>query len=276
MDVTNWVCNVTPFEIQFAPIWVRDKCQSILFKNSKKVILTSASVNYKTAEMLGIKENDCLTDEYPHTFPVETRMIYLIQGGRMNAKADGETLIEWLKSADSIIRNRLDRKGIFHTTAYHRREYVITHSQFLHYMMTHNRNDVVETVGKFRESAPPKVLVSPSVTTGWDFPYEECEYQILGKVPYPDTRNVITKARNDADKEYAPYIAMQQIIQACGRGCRATDDHCENFIIDDNINWFLKRYRKFAPKWFLESITSRIFPPEPPPSIKQLRMGRKV
>jgi Rad3-related DNA helicase len=233
------------------------------------VILTSASVNYKTAEMLGIPDEECTVDEYPHTFPVENRMVYLIQGGRINSKADGETLHEWLRTADLIIEDRLDRKGIFHTTAYHRRDFVTSHSRFLRYMMSHNRKDVVEVVQKFRESAPPKVLVSPAVTTGFDFPYTDCEFQILGKVPYPDTRNVITKARADRDKEYAPYIAMQQIIQASGRGCRAEDDFCETFIIDDNIQWFLRKYHKFAPQWFLDSVTSRIFPPQPPKKLER-------
>jgi Rad3-related DNA helicase len=270
MDIDNWVCNITPFDIEFAPISVSDQCQDILFRDSKRGIITSASVNYKTAEMLGLHENEYTLDEYPHTFPVESRMVYLLRGGRMNSTADGETLNEWLKMADSVIEARLDRKGIFHTTAYHRRDFVITHSQFAPYMMSHNRRDVVDQIQRFKESAPPKILVSPSVTTGYDFPGSECEYQILGKLPYPDTRNVITKARCDHDPEYAPYIAMQQIIQACGRGSRSEDDRCENFIIDNNFgDWFLKRYRKFAPQWFLDSITARTFPPTPPERLER-------
>lgn len=189
----------------------------------------------------------------------------------MNATVDGETMNEWLKAADSIIEARLDRKGIFHTTAYHRSEYVTAHSRFTPYMMSHNRHDLMQSIHKFKDAPPPVIFVSPSVTTGFDFPYDDCEFQILGKVPYPDTRNVITKARADADPDYAPYIAMQQIVQACGRGSRAEDDYCENFIIDTNIDWFVKRYRRFAPKWFLESITKRVFPPDPPQRIKRRR-----
>lgn len=272
MDVDNWVCNITPFDIEFAPISVSDQCQEILFRDAGKVIITSGSVNYKTADMLGIDNEECTVDEYPHSFPIENRLVYVIEaGGRMNATADGDTFNNWLKAADSIIEGRLDRKGIFHTTAYHRRDYVIAHSRFFAYMTSHERKDVMQKIQEFKNANPPRIFVSPSVTTGFDFPYDDCEYQILGKVPYPDTRNVITKARCDADKDYAPYIAMQQIVQACGRGCRAEDDFCENFVIDTNIKWFLRKYHEFAPQWFMDSVTSRMFAPPPAKKLERRR-----
>jgi Rad3-related DNA helicase len=270
MKLNEWVFNVTPFEIQFAPIMVKDRCQSLLFLNSAKVLITSGSVNFKTADMLGVTEENCTIDEYPHSFPVESRLVYHVNGARMNAKSSNEDLKEWLVTIDRIVADRQDRKGIIHTTSYARRDFVMAHSKHRDLMLSHHRRDLLEMVRQFKESAAPRVFVSPSVTTGWDFPYEECEYQILGKVPYPDTRNAITKARCEADEEYAPYIAMQQIVQACGRGSRSKDDQCENFIIDDNIKWFLRLHRRFAPQWFLESVTSRIFPPEPP-----TRLGRR-
>lgn len=269
MDLSNWVSNVTPMAVQFAPIQVRDRCQPLLFRDAKKVVITSGSVNFKTAEMLGVTTDDCTMDEYPHSFPVENRLVYMVQGARINAKVSDEELRSWLSTIDAIIRDRQDRKGIIHTTSYDRRTFIMAHSKYKHLMVSHRRNDLLEMVREFKDAAPPKVFVSPSVTTGWNFPYQECEFQILGKVPYPDTRNYITKARVEADKDYAPYIAMQQIVQACGRGNRAEDDRCENFIVDDNIRWFVKLHRRFAPKWFLESITARIFPPEPPEKMER-------
>jgi Rad3-related DNA helicase len=269
MDPDNWVCDVQATTISFSPIRVSDKCQEILFKTAKRVILTSASICAKTGEMLGLDPDNYMVTEYPHTFPLETRLIYHIQGARMNATTSPTEVREWLKTIDRIIEGRLDRKGIIHTTAYHRRDFIMAHSKYNYLMMSHETKDVVQMVNKFKESSPPKVFVSPSVTTGWDFPYQFCEFQIIGKVPYPDSRNKITKARMNADEDYAPYVAMQQLVQTCGRGNRAEDDQCENFIIDDNITWFAKYNRRFAPKWFLESLTSRIFPPQAPPKLER-------
>ena len=57
---------------------------------------------------------------------------------------------------------------------------------------------------------------------------------------------------------------MQQLVQACGRGVRSVTDWCESIIIDDNIRWFLKRYRRFAPRWFLQAYKSIATLPDPP------------
>jgi Rad3-related DNA helicase len=269
MKTDNWVVEITPMTLSFAPISVKEFCPRLLYRSAKHTILTSASVNYKTAEMLGLEKGDYSQIEYPHTFPVENRLVIHVQGARLNARSNGEDLIEWLKTADRIMKYRQDRKGIFHTVSYGRRDFVMAQSDYAHTMMSHERIDTIKKVREFKEADPPKVLVSPSMSTGWDFPYTDCEFQIIGKVPYPDTRSTITAARAKADPEYAPYIAMQQLVQACGRGCRAEDDHCENFVIDDNITWFTKMHWKFAPKWFTQSMRSKVMPPPPPPKLQK-------
>lgn len=105
------------------------------------------------------------------------------------------------------------------------------------------------------------------MTTGWDFPYDQCEFQIIGKVMFPDTQGGIAKARAAHDKDYGNYIAAQNMVQASGRGMRAEDDRCETFIIDDNIEWFVSMCRRlgFLPKWWLDSYqTVHGIPPAPP------------
>ena len=134
-------------------------------------------------------------------------------------------------------------------------------------MISHRTKDLPIQVRNFKASQHPIILVSPSIATGYDFPYQECEYQILGKVPYPDTRSKLIKARCDKDKDYAPYIAMMNLVQACGRGTRAPDDHCENFIIDDNIKWFKWKFADFAPKWWHQAYKQLATIPEPPEAL---------
>ena len=107
-------------------------------------------------------------------------------------------------------------------------------------------------------------LIGPSVTTGYDFPGTQCEYQILAKVPFPDSRSPILKARCEQDKLYADYLTMQTLVQTCGRAMRSKMDQCENFIVDDNIRWFMSRNgNTLAPKWFRR--TYRILSKVPPP-----------
>ena len=69
------------------------------------------------------------------------------------------------------------------------------------------------------------------------------------------------------DPDYMNYLAMQELIQAAGRGSRAPDDQCEVFVIDDQFSWFPWRFKEFAPEWFLESITKTTSLPKPPEAL---------
>jgi Rad3-related DNA helicase len=101
------------------------------------------------------------------------------------------------------------------------------------------------------------------MTTGVDFPYDQCRYQIIAKVPFPDTRNKVMAARTKEDPTYAHYIAMQTLVQMSGRGMRAADDACETIIVDDHAKWFIPKWRIFAPRWFMESFMSVNMVPRP-------------
>lgn len=269
MNEDNWVFDVGEYSCIFSPMWPAPYCESTLFLKTPTVLFTSASVRPKTMLLLGVDPTECDFTEYPHTFPKENRMLIHIKTVRMNYQTPPAGIQEWLRRIDQIIRGRLDRKGIIHTVSYDRRNKVITNSKYGEHMITHSTRTAEATVREFKASSPPLILVSPSMGTGWDFPGLECEYQIIGKLPYPDTTNKIVKARIKADKDYAAYVAMQGLVQTCGRGIRAADDRCENLIIDDSIEqWFMKNFKHFAPDWFSEAYVSRNTIPPPPKKMR--------
>ena len=103
------------------------------------------------------------------------------------------------------------------------------------------------------------VLVSPTVTTGWDFPMDESghgkpQYGIIGKIPYPDTKNLVLQARHEDDKEWSAYLAMETLVQEAGRLSRTMKDKAEIFVLDDSWIWWWPSFRRFAPKWFQERV----------------------
>ena len=63
---------------------------------------------------------------------------------------------------------------------------------------------------------------------------------------------------------------MLNLVQACGRGMRAEDDQCECFIVDAHFKWFVRKYAKFAPKWFLDAIKTVGIIPDPLLKMQQL------
>lgn len=245
-----------------AMAWPFDRAHDVLFSKAKKVVLTSATVRQKTVGMLGVDPEQCTLMEYPHIIPQHRRMLYHVPAVRMNFRTTELEMRQWMTVADQIMRPRVQWNGIFHSVSYARRNYVLSRSRHSELMMSHGRKDAQEVIERFKGERG-RILVSPSVTTGYDFPYDTCRWQIIGKIAYPDTSDLVTKERCKRDEEYAPYVAMQTLVQTVGRIVRAEDDWGESFIIDDNAKWFLWKFAHFAPDWFNGSYKSVTGVPKP-------------
>lgn len=244
----SWVWEDNPEEVILSPIWPAPFAEPVLFLSTPKVVLTSATVVPKTAKLLGIK--DFKYEEFPHSFPIENRPLIHIPTVRMNHKNGKMEERVWISKVDSIIRDRISTKGIIHTVSYFRRNLILEKSKYREHMISHNSDNTEVVVRNFKNRSAPAILVSPSMSTGWDFPDDECRWQIIIKLPFPDTRGAIVKARAKEDEEYLAYIVMQQLIQATGRGVRNELDYCETYIIDNNIEWFLKKHKNLSVEWF--------------------------
>jgi Rad3-related DNA helicase len=92
--------------------------------------------------------------------------------------------------------------------------------------------------------------------TGYDFAGDECRYQVIAKLPFPDLRSAVQRMRMEVDKEYRNYVTAQDLVQMSGRIVRSEDDWGETFIIDDNIEWFVKQAREFLPAWWRQAFRS--------------------
>ena len=257
----NWVAEHIGRSICFDPIWPSNMVEPNLFKGIGKILITSATVTRKTMAILGVDHHHYFVTEYPSYFPVDRRLIWYIPTTKVDHRITNEGMSAWSSTIDNIIRTRLHEKGIIHAVSYERARRVINSSHHRDCMISHDKQNTKAMVDRFKSSEPPSILVSPSMVTGWDFPYDQCRWQIIGKVPFPDGRSKVAVARNKIDPDYGCYQAMQALIQACGRGVRAEDDFCETFIIDDHWEWFRDKYKVMMPKWFKDSTrVSRIIP----------------
>lgn len=273
MSGDNWIMEPGHNSWQWDPVNVSQYAMGYLFRGIKKVILTSATIRPKTAAMLGIPKGDLLFKEYKSDFPPARRPVLWVPTVQLNYRTEKHIEIRktYLDRIDQILARRPDRKGIIHTVSYARADFILKNSRYRDRLIGHHRRntrDVVELFKTRTVNGPNnRVLVSPSLSTGWDFPYQECEFQIIVKVGYPDTRSKVMTARCKADKELAAYLTMVDLVQTVGRGMRAKDDQCETIVVDDTIDWFLRRNGRFAPDWFLESYSRSLALPAPPPAL---------
>jgi Rad3-related DNA helicase len=257
--------------VQFSPLSPARYAESTLWRGVEKVVLMSATVRPKTLQLLGIRDDDMEFIEFPSTFDAKRRPVIVVPAGiQMNYRNEQNDLkmLWWLGRLDAILGARLDRKGIIHTHSYGRAKFIFDNSAHSRYMLIHNSRDRDRVIDEFKNSTSPLILVSPSVDTGYDFPMEQCEYQIIAKLPFQSTTDKLVKARQARDKDYGIFITSQNIIQMAGRGMRSEIDQCETIILDDSFSdWFYRRAKGYFPEWFIKSIVRADGIPEPLPRL---------
>ena len=224
--------------------------------------------------LLGVGKDEYEFREWNRIFPGNRHPIYSIPARRdgkdirIDRRTTREDLQAWVDHIDSIIDGRLDRRGIIQTVSYERQRFLFDHSRhrehFLGNTADPDSDTAAEIAEEFRVAVPPRILVSPSFSTGWDFPGRECEYIVLCKVPFKGNGSKVQKVREERDPQYGAYGAMLEMVQGAGRGMRSSDDQCEVFVVDGHVNWFLFQNKNLAPGWFVRGLRKVVEIPEPP------------
>lgn len=283
MDARLLLLSDTEHGVRFDLVWAAGYAESHLFRGAAKILLTSATFTSYTAELLGIAPADLDLYEAGAGFPLARRPVYILTRGldgapapRLHWEMSGEDETRWLALIDAIIDTRLDRKGLIHTVSYGRRNTILARSRHRHRMLTHERHNTAAQIAAFRRAGPGTIFLSPALTTGYDFPYTDCEYQIVAKVPFPDARDPVVAARKRLNKVYPAHLAMQELVQSIGRSMRAADDRCETFICDRMAVWFLSAHANLAPKWFRSAVWRVGTIPSPPPPLGPIPVTAQV
>ena len=264
----DWVLERFSGYVTLSPIKVSLYAEAALLRSVPKVLLLSATLTPKTSSLIGFSTADVAFHSIPSSFPRERRPVYLVTAAPavfVDSKHAEEAWLEmWRIRIDNLIRPRLESgSGLIHTVAYKRGKYLQKTSQFRKEMIFHDSKGTADAVKLFRDSDEPRILVSPSIHPGWDFPYDHARWQIVGKMPFPDTRGPIMEARMKEDPEYSANLTATTLQQIAGRIVRAEDDWGETLIVDMNAQWFVRKYRHLFSESFLDSWQEVSYLPKP-------------
>ena len=125
----------------------------------------------------------------------------------------------------------------------------IKDSRFLFRVPGSNNEQILK---QHMESQENTILVSPSLTYGIDLKDDLARFQIIMKaawLPLGDER--IKKLFNEDPVWYLNKM-LNNLIQACGRGVRSSDDKCVTYIMDGSITDAVLKNRDKLPKYFLK------------------------
>lgn len=246
----NWV--YIPGDDYRNPAWAPIKLTTEaaqLAGAAKKIVMMSATLRKSDVEGLVLASGRDFTwnfTEYPSPFPAARRpLVHISTTPPMKVGFNmpvGERM-RLFKLMEEIVAHRtgeLGERGIVHSASYQ------WAADFLKYTRHKDRayfprrsKEVGETVRAFKEREGGAVLISPSVTTGLDFPMDACRYQIILKVPFPSRADPVLVEREKIDKKYGQKIALGTLAQALGRGVRSKEDECFTFVLDENLKWVL-------------------------------------
>lgn len=245
----NWISDSIEKGFQFDPVRAGRYGESTLLLNVPSIVIVSATLRPKSLYQLGLGRDTFDYREFESDFDPTRCPIYYVPTMRVDNRARDLSQL-WIR-LDQIAAKRTDRKGIVHTISYARREEILSASRFAPSMLVNAKGDPASwMVEDFKQRQAGAILVSPSVGEGYDFPGDQCRWQFVCKIPFPDGRNRIIRARSEDDREYGAFIAINKLVQIFGRIMRSKQDWGENFIGDDHLEWFLPRYGHLAPKSF--------------------------
>lgn len=246
-DDTKGREKVTAFPIDKISLLLEE----YLWQGVDKIVLSSGTINKITASMLGLTTYS-FTD-YPSLFEVNRRKIYHVPTVKVNHKITDSGIDALVSKMDRVISMFPNCKGIIQCGSFDRKDEVLRRSRYRDLMYHNTRFNLTSVLKEFKLSDTPAILVSPSVTKGYDFPYDLCRYQVILKVPFPNLLDIDTLLLQRIDGRFINYITMQNLQQMCGRGTRRPDDYCATFILDDIVEWFVEHFKKTASHWFLEA-----------------------
>lgn len=250
----------------FDPIRPGRYTDALLFGDVRRIVLTSATLNAKTLKLLGVKPENYHFQEFDSSFDPAKGPIYYLPTAFIDSKAGDYEYAQLWAMIDRVLSAHRDRKGGIHTISYQRRDDVVSRSRWASWMMVNEKGEPpTEDIGRFKDAQAGYILVSPSFGTGYDFPGPELEFNIVCKIPFEPPSKIVQARDKDDGGEYRGYRAMGLLEQMFGRGNRQDADTCSGYIFDRNMDWFMKKFGKFASKNFHNRFRRINLLPEPLP-----------
>ena len=258
-DPESWIIDYDEeFEVlEFKPVKVDNYAVNTLFDYCDVCVFMSATIlDWKLfAKWLGIPEDDIYAIRRKTPFD-NTRNPIIVSDkynlSKYNIRANAPKTIELIRD---ILDKHRDEKGIIHTVSTQCMYYIMDNIKDRR-LIAHSTKNRSEVLDEFKSSNDALVLVSPSMDEGVDLPGDECRFQIIYKIPYPDLGSKQVKTRMGMDGEWYDYKTSLRLVQTHGRGMRFEDDYCKTYFIDNRLKNYVLTSRH-VPEDFKALVKSR-------------------
>jgi ATP-dependent DNA helicase DinG len=190
-------------------------------------------------------------------FPKERRLIHAYNFGSMGSASKVESIPHVCRAIVKIASKYPDDRGLIHCSSYELGNHIhqaLENAGQLARLNFPKTADDRELAFKTHSETPSSILISPSMTEGYDFFGDKARWQIIAKVPYPYLGDKQIARKLELDPEWYQMRTIMSIIQACGRICRSSDDWGITYILDSDFKRLWAKTEYMIPDWFKEAV----------------------
>ena len=237
---------------EFKPLTISEYSDSLLRFGEIRLFMTGTLGNKdKFCEWIGIDPIETYYIYVKSPFPVSNRPIIKSYVGSMsNNRWNNPSGINKIKE---IISKHQGQKGVIHTSSNQQAWFIkkALNSNLVWVAYGKTRED---TIRRFEHTNKPVTLIGAGLKDGVDFKHDKCRYQIIFKIPYPSLAGKQVNIRMHYDESWYNYQTIMPLMQAYGRGIRDSTDYCTCYILDNDFEKLLRKFRYLFNEYFLEAI----------------------
>ena len=235
MDVDRWAWEGS--SLTAAPLKAADYAD-VVWGGCEQVVLMSATATEHTMAALGIEDVEAVPVAAPT--PECRRLVKVPDMPALNFRTMDEHLPGLVQRIEEIAVANRGHAGVVHCHSYRLRTQIWErlHERVRARIVTHDRGELPDAMARFRgavHQGEAPILLSPTATTGVDFPDDMARWQVIAKFPWPSFGSRIVKRRAEADPEWPLRTACATLAQTIGRGVRSADDWCETWVLDGAV-----------------------------------------
>jgi ATP-dependent DNA helicase DinG len=258
-DHTNWIywqeMKDTGLECIAKPISAAAFMKFLIFDAAKIRVYMSAYPGPKDifCRNLGLDPAKVAWLNLSSTFPVANRPIHIMMVGSMGQKYIDATMPSMLRMCERILKAHSAEKGLIHCHSYRIGQMIFDYLDGRFPGRIIFPKSAKERDARFAYHAAteePTVMLSPSMTEGFNMVEDLARFQIMAKVPYPYLGDKQVAAKKDRDPAWYSMQTAMTIIQACGRIVRSDTDFGATYILDSDFQMLHERNPDFFPQWF--------------------------
>ena len=257
-DPEFWFVYGNKFEdkVIIKPRDVRGYVKPMLLEKADKHLFMSGSVinpaNF--IKYLGLDEDEVHYYQAESSFNMpRNNPIIEKYCGSLTYKQKEKTLPKTYDAIEKILDKHKGEKGIIHCNSRDFRNKIMYNvdddARFISYNTSEEKEEILDY---FQDSDMDDVIVAYSLEEGVDLPYDNISFQIIFKTPYPFLGDPQVRARKEADPDWYITETIRKLVQTHGRGMRAEDDHCTNYVLDSSFKGILRN--KVCPQSFKECV----------------------